>query len=93
MDYFDFESDDNHLPFTGPSTWEPELNLVSPLIQALIIKDRRAFNAFSPAQESRHNISAMQRRELRDLSSNEDVVVKPADKGGQITELWNILMK
>ena len=84
MDYFDFESDDNHLPFTGPSTWEPELNLVSPLIQALIIKDRRAFNAFSPAQESRHNISAMQRRELRDLSSNEDVVVKPADKGGQI---------
>ena len=34
--------------------------------------------------ESRHNVSVTQRRELKDLSTNVDVVVKPADKGGQI---------
>ena len=58
--------------------------MVSPLIQALITKDHQALSAFLFIRESRHNVSVTQRRELKDLSTNVDVVVKPADKGGQI---------
>ncbi|TXC12613.1 hypothetical protein, partial [Salmonella enterica] len=66
------------------SHWEPKLEAVSSPIQNLIKEDIAAFRQFRPRHTSRQNISQAERGALANLANNPDIVIKGADKGGQI---------
>ena len=87
LDHFDYEEDHEHEPFLEPSNWEPKSNRVAPHIRALVEGDRLALENFNPSAERRQNISPEQRQALKSLAGNRDVIIKPADKGGQIVLL------
>lgn len=92
LDHFAYDSDYLHLPFQKPSTWEPELSQVSPFIQNLISQDVNNLTSFRapPAHAVAHsnsfksNITGDQRQALKALKSIDNIIIKPADKGGQI---------
>lgn len=88
LEHFSYNLDYSHQPFINPSTWEPESNTTSEFIQNLITKDLAAFRALKipgkKQNQHRSNITSEQRRALKSLIQLDHVVIKPADKGGQI---------
>lgn len=85
LDHFNFNQDCNVVPFKSPSTCESKLDLSSPSIQALIRSDIAVFDTFrDPSVNFRHNITRDQRKALRALKKLDNVIIKSADKGGQI---------
>ena len=85
LDHFNFNQNRTVVPFKNPSTWEPNESLISPTFQALISNDIVAFNSFRvPTASVRHNITKEQRIALSSLRKLDNIIIKPADKGGQI---------
>lgn len=87
LDYFQYEKDFPHIPFTKASTWVPAMETISPSIQNLIRKDVRALAGFRPKPSNQTNLTKEQLRALKDLKNNDSIVIKPADKGSQVVIL------
>lgn len=82
-DYFD--SDDFcREPFIQPSVWEPEWGALSDSLRDLIRRDIRLFHSFWPQVGGVGGLSREERQALKDLKENENIVIKPADKGSKI---------
>lgn len=92
LDHFDYSLNQQYIPFVNPSVWEPETNSVSEHIKALISRDVATFSAFrAPSARvmanrvsSSSNITGDQKWALAALRKLDNVIIKPADKGGQI---------
>ena len=83
LDYSD--TDFSNLPFTIPSMWEPAMESVSTPIRKLIDPDLRSFRDLRPRRhKGEGNINTQQQQALKDLKSRQEIIIKPADKGGQI---------
>lgn len=68
-----------------PSTWEPTLESVSIPLQNVIHSNTRTLVRFrSHNQNNQPNITPEQQLALKSLSAKHEVVIKPANKGGQI---------
>ncbi|KAL2091689.1 hypothetical protein ACEWY4_011487 [Coilia grayii] len=84
LDHFEYEDEYEREPFVGPSRWEPKVQAASAHIRALLEGDWMALEDFSPSAEGMNNITSEQRQAIKSLSRNQQLVIKPADKGGQI---------
>jgi len=84
LDHFDYETDFSREPFTDPSTWDPKLESASPPIQLLVRKDLNVFGRFKPRPPNKSNLTMEELKAIKDLSSNSNIIIKPADKGSQI---------
>lgn len=85
LDYFDYNTDYTHLPFTTLSSWEPTTESISTPIRHLIHRDTRALSHLQPRRRTNeHNITPDQQLALKSLSARHEIIIKPADKGGQI---------
>ncbi|MFM9709904.1 hypothetical protein, partial [Streptomyces galilaeus] len=68
LDYFDYNKQQEAVPFITLSHWEPKLEAVSCPIQNLIKEDIAAFRQFKPRHSSRQNISQAERGALASLA-------------------------
>lgn len=82
-DYFD-NDDFCREPFIQPSVWEPEWGTLSESLRDLIKRDIRLFHSFRPQVGGEGGLSREERQALRELKENENIVIKPADKGSKI---------
>uniref|UniRef100_A0A8C5FAU4 Uncharacterized protein n=1 Tax=Gadus morhua TaxID=8049 RepID=A0A8C5FAU4_GADMO len=65
--------------------WEPALESVSSPLRELIDHDLRSFRNLRPRRhKGEGNINIRQQQALKDLKSRQEIIIKPADKGGQI---------
>lgn len=86
LHHFGYATDSAPDPFRSSSGWEPHDDTLSEPIQGLIVEDGRGLERLSMAKES-DNLSGPQRRALNQLKQNQDIVIKPADKGSKIVIL------
>lgn len=70
-----------HKPLGEPSRWEPKAHAASAHIRALLEGDWVALEDFSPVAEDINNIFPEQRQATKSLTSSQQLVIKPADKG------------
>ena len=70
--------------FHLPSYWEPEDEKLPDNLKQLIRKDRATIQKIPGHLKEVENITADQVRALRSLANNQDIVIKPADKGSRI---------
>lgn len=84
LDHFAFQNNCPVVPFTEASKWEPDEASVPPYLRQLMDKDLVALTVLGNPVERKQNMTLTQREELRKLTSNPEIVIKPADKGGQI---------
>lgn len=84
-DYFRDENL-NKEPLVLPSTWEPDWGTLSNPVRDLIKKDIRFFHSFQPGegQVHSHSFSLEEKRAIKELQDNRQIVIKPADKGSKI---------
>lgn len=84
LDHFNYNSQFSHKPFTNPSAWEPNNTEMCTAIQTLIKQDLEFFKTFRPRPPGKCNLSKQQLEAIKKLSKNQDIIIKPADKGSQI---------
>ena len=84
LDHFDYATDFDREPFINPSTWEPDWDSVSEPIKELIRRDIRVLERIGCKSEQEKNLSTGEREALNKLKNNQDIVIKPADKGSKI---------
>lgn len=84
LDFFKYNTDFPHTPFTEPSTWIPDLEMASESIQKLIKSDLDSLSTLRPKKILKWNLTEGEKKALKTLSSNESLIIKPADKGSQI---------
>lgn len=84
LDHFQGAQRREPVPFTGPSTWQPPTDSISPIIQQLIHSNNQALTHWHPQPPRAPNISQEHKRILDTLGNIKHIVFKPADKGGQI---------
>lgn len=84
LDYFSYNGQQNCLPFTSSSNWEPNINAISSEIKHLINEDIKAFRNFKIKADQKQNITREERAALNNLASNANIIIKSADKGGRI---------
>lgn len=88
LNFFEFDRDFDHLPFQNPSTWEPKSS--SLIQQTLMEQDLDGFRALkvplagAGGRGARQNMTGDQKRALAALKRSDNIIIKPADKGGQI---------
>lgn len=82
--YFQNKKDGTLTPFTHKSDWSPPLSTLPPDITDLIQADIDYFeNNFQPLP-IRNNLSQGEIEALKDLKENNNIIVKPADKGSAV---------
>lgn len=80
-----FETDNFHRdPFVLPSVWELEWGALSESLKELIKKDIRLFHSLRPQVGREGSLMVEEERALRELKVNQNIVIKPADKGSKI---------
>ena len=84
LHHFGYSTSPNREHFVEPTRWEPEWNLVPEALQGLIKSDLRGLERINRNNRERDNLSAEERRALNQLQKNQDIVIKPADKGSKI---------
>ena len=84
LDHFGYDRQQPPLPFVTPSNWEPNLQAVSIEIQNPIKGDIQSFHSFNLKPNNYSNISGEERTALTSLTKNQDIIIKSADKGGQV---------
>lgn len=84
LEHFNFEINYEKQPFTYPSTWEPEKGGISSPIQRLIKIDQRNLKSIRFQKESESNLTLGEQQALKELKTNTDIVIKPADKGSKV---------
>lgn len=70
--------------FTLTSNWEPKWKELDKEVRKLIRLDDQHLFHFQPVLDQRDNISRAERQALRELKTNPDIVIKPADKGSKV---------
>lgn len=68
------------LPFTAPSGWVPPAHMVHPEVFENIYDTREEIGSVTVPLEQK-NLSNTERCAINTLKSNQDIVIKPADKG------------
>ena len=84
IDYFHLHPVRHATPFTHPSNWEPQNNTLHPLTHQLMKTNRRALQRFRPRPDRSDNLTGPERRALKELHHNPNIIIKPADKGSKI---------
>lgn len=87
LDHFDYQSDCPREPFTFSSDWVPKEAQISDPIRDLVREDLRGLGRLSFRWRPVSNLSPEERRALKKLKNNRDIVIKPADKGSKIVIL------
>lgn len=68
-----------------PSTWEPNMASVSTPVRDLIQRDVSSLTDLRPRRPvDQGNLTANESRALKTLAARQEIIIKPADKGGQI---------
>lgn len=70
-------------PFQPPSFWEPPTHQLDPELLKLIEQDKLLMTAYTLEKEQ-PNLTHAERKALKELKSNQNIVIKPADKGSNI---------
>lgn len=83
LDYFDYQTNDNHLPFTLPSTWEPKLSQIDRRVKNLIRTDQDTLHNYPTQADRQDNITRTERQAIKELINNPHTILKPADKGSK----------
>lgn len=81
LDYFDYNTDDNHQPFTLPSTWEPKTSQIDGRIRRLIRTDKNTLHNHQIHTDREDNLTHVERQAIQQLKNNPHIIIKPADKG------------
>ena len=71
------------VPFTLPSSWEPTWEQLDDRVRELIGLDRRCLNSYVLPHVA-EDVSEEDGRIIKELHSQPNIVVKPADKGSKI---------
>jgi len=71
-------------PFYTNSDYEPD-EIQSPLLEKYIYETTKNIEAMSFDSHYKHNCTKNETRALRALKTNDNIIIKPADKGGSIT--------
>jgi hypothetical protein len=66
--------------FNERSIWEPTQNPLS--LEAFALVNELKLAQLKPTCPKRQNITKAERKAIKELSNNKDIVIKPADKGG-----------
>lgn len=69
------------VPFTHPSDWEPVLSSLPKEIEKIIRADNCAFKKLNRGLGATPNLTPGERKALKELYHNTEIVIKPADKG------------
>lgn len=64
--------------------WELEWGALSESLKELIKKDIRLFHSLRPQVGREGSLMVEEERALRELKVNQNIVIKPADKGSKI---------
>ena len=83
-DHFGTDTDQDFLPFLPKSNWEPKKADIPLELKQLIQRDIRTISRLPGHIKEKHNLTKEQVRALRALAANNQIVVKPADKGSSI---------
>lgn len=75
------------LPFIGPSSWTPPLDMLPPQIKILIHSDLEDFKSHYKFVKEQLNISLDEVKVLQELKTKKNIVIKPADKGSAVVIL------
>lgn len=70
-------------PFTGPSTWEPDISQLPSQLLELISQDGTSLNNLKYTPE-RSNLTPEEEQALKGLRKNREIIIKPADKGSAV---------
>lgn len=87
LDYFDYESDVERLPFLNKSNWTPKIETIFSPISKLIRNNYRTVAHLSFSLLDRDNLIQDQRLALAQLKNNTEIIIKPADKGSAVVVL------
>lgn len=88
LDRFQYESRTERLQFIDKSRWEPDAEQLSLPIKQLINRNRRLMHRLTDLSGDRpDNLTPVERKALKELQTNKDIVIKPADKGSVIVIL------
>lgn len=82
--YYQVKPESIQLPFMNKSTWSPALALLPPEVSQLIQLDLNTFQHSYKIGWTKPNLSRFELEALEQLSSNKDIVLKPADKGSAV---------
>lgn len=75
------KSQKTKVPFTHPSDWEPALSSLPKEIEKVIRADNFAFKKLHWGLGVTPNLTPSERKALKELYNNTDIIIKPADKG------------
>lgn len=79
--FFRHRRDTEPLPFVPKATWTPTLSQVPNQIRKIIRADKYAFKTLPWDCSQNLNLGISEKRALTQLQRNNNVVIKPADKG------------
>lgn len=82
--YYQNKPESIQLPFLPKSTWSPALALLPPEVSQLIQLDLNTLQHNHKIGWTKPNLSKFELEALEQLSSNNDIVLKPADKGSAV---------
>lgn len=71
-------------PFTPASKWTPALSSLSPQLSTLIEHDLRFIDNRFRTHNAEPNLTEPEFLALKQLSDNENIIIKPADKGSSV---------
>lgn len=84
LEHFGYNKDSEKIPFILPSMWEPEDKNISSGLRDLIEGDKEMLHHFENFKFPKSNLTKAERKALRNLQGNKDIIIKAADKGSKI---------
>lgn len=83
--YFEEEEEERTVEkFVYPSDWTPPLHNLPPELDILINKDLNFIDKEYKLLKELNNLSIEEKRALKDLKTNKQIIIKPADKGSMV---------
>lgn len=82
LDHFD-NSNQNVVPFTLPSSWEPTWEQLDARVKTLIRSDLLGIDSFVPPPATDDGDLRKYKQIISTLQSNCNIIIKPADKGSK----------
>ena len=85
--HFGTDRDQTIPPFLPKSNWEPKRSDIPPELKQLMRQDIRTLSQIPGHLREKNNLTKEQVKALRTLADNDQIVIKPADKGSSIVIL------